>query len=80
MKREHQVKGEIMAYFNYHAKAKKLIMQGQLIGYEFVDEYNGISPALVLYFKNSPPMPIRAYRWEQYLPLIESKINSINDY
>lgn len=63
-----------MAYFNYHAKVKKLILQGQLVGYEFLDEYNGISPALVLYFKNSPPMPIRDYRWEEYIPLLE-KLN-----
>ena len=33
-----------MAYFNYHAKAKKLISQGYLIHYEFVDNWNGIKP------------------------------------
>lgn len=59
-----------MAYFNYHAKAKKLISQGYLIHYEFVDNWNGIKPALVLYFENVNPMPIREYRWQEYLPLI----------
>ncbi|OTQ72908.1 MULTISPECIES: thermostable hemolysin delta-VPH [unclassified Gilliamella] len=59
-----------MAYFNYHAKAKKLISQGYLIHYEFVDNWNGIKPALVLYFENVNPMPIRKYRWQEYLPLI----------
>ena len=38
---------------------------------EFVDEYNGISPALVLYFEGSKPMPIRKYRWEEYLPFLD---------
>ena len=59
-----------MTYFNYHAKIKRLIMEGQLCGYSFVDEYNGIKPALVLYFKNNRPMPIRDYRWEEYLPIL----------
>lgn len=54
-------------YYNYHAKIKKLILEGRLIGYEFVDEYNGIKPALVLYFENHRPMPIRDYRWEEYI-------------
>lgn len=57
-------------YYNYHAKVKKLIMEGRLAGYEFVDEYNGIKPALVLYFIDHRPMPIRDYRWEEYLPFI----------
>ena len=59
-----------MGYFNYHAKAKNLIKEGLLVRYEFVDNWNGIKPALVLYFKNANPMPIREYRWQEYLPLI----------
>lgn len=61
-----------MPYFNYHAKVKRLILEQQLTGYKFVDDYNGIRPALVLYFKNERPMPIREYRWEEYLPLLMS--------
>lgn len=68
-----------MAYFNYHAKAKKLISQGYLIHYEFVDNWNGIKPALVLYFDNANPMPIREYRWHEYLPLIGLVPEDIND-
>lgn len=58
-------------YFNYHAKVKRLILEGRLIGYEFVDDYNGIKPALVLYFSDARPMPIRDYMWEYYLPILE---------
>ncbi|OCG57852.1 MULTISPECIES: thermostable hemolysin delta-VPH [unclassified Gilliamella] len=61
-----------MSYFNYHAKAKKLIKNGDLVRYEFVDDWNGIKPALVLYLKNANPMPIREYRWDEYLPLLNS--------
>ena len=61
-----------MNYFNYHAKAKRLIKDGHLVGYEFVDNWNGIKPALVLYFDEANPMPIREYRWQEYLPLLNS--------
>lgn len=59
-----------MSYFNYHAKVKRLILEGKMQGYEFKDEYNGIRPALVLYFKDSKPMPIRDYKWEDYVDLL----------
>ena len=59
-----------MGYFNYHAKAKNLIANGDLVKYEFVDNWNGIKPAMVLYFKNDKPMPIRDYRWNEYFPLL----------
>ena len=60
----------IVMYFNYHAKVKRLILEGRLVGYEFLDEYHGIQPALILYFKDARPMPIREHRWEEYLPYI----------
>lgn len=60
-------------YFNYHAKAKKLITQGELKYYTIVDDFNGIKPALVLYFKNHAPMPIRQTHFEEYLKLLENE-------
>ena len=69
-----------MGYYNYHAEAKKLILSGRLTGYKFVDEYNGISPALVLYFDGHRPMPIRNYRWADYIPLLEILCDKIKDY
>ena len=61
-----------MGYYNYHAVVKKLIFEGELVGYKFMEEYRGIAPALVLYFKNHAPIPIRSYRWEEYLPLLNN--------
>lgn len=58
-------------YYNYHAKIKKLIEMGELERYEVVENYNGISPALVLFFKNHRPMPVRIYRFEEYFELFE---------
>lgn len=58
-----------MSYFNYHAKAKNLIETGHLTDYEIVPEWNGISPALVLYFDNNRPMPIREHKFDEYMIL-----------
>lgn len=60
-----------MPYFNYHAKAKKLISDGHLIKFEIVQKWNSISPALVLYFDNNKPMPIQEYRFDEYLSILQ---------
>jgi len=56
-----------MAYYNYHATAKKLIKEGHLVSIEIFDRWNNIAPALVLIFDNHRPMPIRRYKWDEYL-------------
>ena len=61
-----------MCYFNYHAKAKSLISGGHLIGFEIVDDWNGIKPALVLHFDNNRSMPIREHRWDEYFIILNS--------
>lgn len=62
-------------YYNYHAKAKQLIKDGHLIKQEIVDNWNGIKPTLILYFDNHRPMPIRQYRWDEYIKFGEEKNN-----
>lgn len=61
-----------MGYFNYHATAKGLIRNGKLKDWFFVDNYNGISPALVLVFDDikHPVMPIHKERWAEYLEFL----------
>ena len=60
-----------MGYFNYHAKAKSLIADGHLTKFEIVDNWNGISPDLGLYFDNNRPMTIREYRFDEYLRILQ---------
>lgn len=60
-----------MPYFNYHAKAKNLIKDGHLIKFEIVEKWGNISPALVLYFDNNRPMPIRSHRFDEYMELLK---------
>ena len=60
-----------MAYFNSHAKARSLIKAGHCVKAEIVAKYKDISPALVLYFDNYMPMPIRVYKFDEYLKLLK---------
>ena len=60
-----------MPYFNYHAKCKNLIKSNHLIGVTIFKSYRHISPAMVLYFDNQKPLPIREYKWKEYLELIK---------
>lgn len=65
-------------YYNYHAQAKQLIADGHLVSYEIVDQWNSIKPALVLYFDNHRPMPIRSYRWDEYFQMLNVKYQMSN--
>ena len=67
-----------MAHFSYHATVKKMIRNGELVGYEIVEDHNGISPALVLFFKSHKPMPIREYMWCEYFDLFEKYFKDKN--
>ncbi|MCQ2564277.1 MAG: thermostable hemolysin delta-VPH [Clostridia bacterium] len=60
-----------MTYYNFHAIAKNLILTNHCISATWFENYHHIRPALVLYFDNHRPIPIREYRWEEYLPLLK---------
>ena len=60
-----------MPYFNYHAKAHNLIKTGHLLRFEILEKWGNISPALVLFFDNNRPMPIREYKFDEYLELLQ---------
>lgn len=60
-----------MSYFNYHAKAKNLIKDDHLVKFEIVEKWGNISPALVLYFDNNRPMPIRSHRFDEYMKILK---------
>lgn len=53
--------------YPYHNKIKQRIKAGELIKFEFVDQYKNIKPCLLLYFKTEPYIkPIREHRFEEY--------------
>lgn len=61
-----------MAYYNYHAIIKRKIKQNKLIKAEFVNFYNKISPALLLYFNDGTIYPIREHRFNEYINIINN--------
>ncbi len=61
-----------MPYFSYHGTAKRLLRDGKLTAWYVAEQHNRIRPALVLLFDDAthPVMPVREYRWADYLPLL----------
>jgi len=59
-----------MAYFNYHATAKKLISQGKLVDY--IVEPSAGFPVLFLYFDDikHPVMKIKSDKIPAYMSII----------
>lgn len=53
--------------------AKRLIKEGHCISANIFNRYHHIHPALVLYFDNHKPMPIREYMWKDYTGLLKAK-------
>ncbi len=47
-----------------------LITSGHLQEYKILENWNNIAPALVLFFDNNKPMPIRKEKWEEYFKII----------
>lgn len=53
--------------YSYHNRIKQRINNRELTSYEFVSEYKGISPCLLLHFCTEPKVrPIREHRFEMY--------------
>ena len=60
--------------YPYHNQIKHRIKQGELLRYEYVDEYNGISPCMLLHFETEPKIkPIREPRFAEYEEIFKSK-------
>lgn len=57
-------------YFNYHAKAKRLISDGHCVGFQLTKCYHKISPCLLLFFDDKSVMPIRKPHFEEYFFLL----------
>ncbi len=61
--------------YPYHNKIKQRIKDNELIKYEYVDEYNGIKPCLLLYFSTDPMIkPIREHRFAEYEKILEELV------
>lgn len=58
--------------YPYHNRIKQRIKNGELVGYEFVEDYPGIGECLVLKFSTFPALrPIRPNRVPEYMEIIK---------
>lgn len=58
--------------YPYHNRIKQRIRAGELVGYEFVEDYPGIGEALVLKFNTFPTVrPVRPHRYVEYVGILE---------
>lgn len=62
-----KIRLEKLSVYPYHNLIKKRINNGELIGYEYVNNYKNIGECLLLHF-SSPPFerPIRPHKYHEY--------------
>jgi hypothetical protein len=58
--------------YPYHNKIKQRIKNKELVRYEYLKEYKGIAPCLLLQFETEPrTRPIREHRFKEYEELFK---------
>lgn len=57
--------------YPYHNSIRQRIRNGELAGFEFVDNYKNIGEFLLLYF-HTPPFirPVRPHKYTEYLSFL----------
>ena len=62
--------GDVM--YPYHNLIKKRIKNGELTGFEFVDNYKHIGECMLLYFSTPPfERPVRPYKYDEYAVILK---------
>ena len=57
--------------YPYHNRIKQRIQNGELVSFEFVENYPRIGPCLLLQFSTYPAFrPIRPHRYDEYFDLL----------
>lgn len=60
--------------YPYHNRIRQRIDNGELICYEYLEMYKGISPCLLLHFKTLPCVrPIRQHKFGEYGVILENR-------
>ena len=59
--------------YSYHNTIKKRIKNGELIGFDYVEDYKNIGRCLLLHFSTPPfERPIRPYKYYMYQNILDS--------
>ena len=57
--------------YSYHNTIKKRIKNGELTGFEFVEDYRDIGTCLLLYFSTPPYIrPVRPHKYHAYREIL----------
>lgn len=57
--------------YPYHNEIKKRIRNGELIGFEFVENYKNIGECLLLIFSTEPfERPIKPHKYHEYTDIL----------
>lgn len=60
--------------YPYHNLIKKRIKNGELVDFEYVENYKNIGKCLLLHFKTPPfERPIRPHKYFEYEQLLEKR-------
>ena len=60
-----------MSVYPYHNRIKQRIRAGELVGYEWREDYPGIGECLLLIFKSEPMFrPIRPHKYVDYMDIL----------
>lgn len=58
--------------YSYHNTIKKRIKNGELVGYDYVNNYKNIGECLLLYFNTLPfERPIRPHKYHEYINILK---------
>ena len=61
-----------MPYFSYHGRNKKLINEGLLENYFYIEKNN--KKFLILVFKDGRQFPVKEERWMEYSKFLEDYV------
>lgn len=67
-----------MGYYNYHGMIKRRMRSGEKFSVQIRTEYNKISPVMLICFTDRV-FPIREYRFEEYLAMLNELGVNIED-
>lgn len=59
--------------YPYHNRIKQRIKNGELVGFEFVEDYKDIGECLLLHFSTPPFVrPIRPHKYCEYMEILKN--------
>ena len=68
---------QVMKMYPYHNVIKRRIKNGELVGFEYVENYKDIGKCLLLHFKTYPfERPIRPHKYAEYDKLLRKLGNN----